>query len=358
MNVTAATRDDLVDFARLARWMDQSGLGHGPIENVEWIGGGTQNLIVRFERNARAFVLRRPPLQSLSDGSKAMLRESRILRALAGTPVPHPRLILECADRDVLGEAFYLMEPVVGFIATRGLPQPYLAHEAQRAMAFAVIDAVAELGRVDYVARGLEGFGKLDNYLERQTARWRSQLGSYSRFEGWPGPQGLPGVGVVGAWLDTHRPDRFVPGIVHGDYHLANIMFRPDSPAIAAIVDWELATIGDPLLDLGWLIATWPGPGGENTGSSIAVPGATALPPVGELINRYSAAGGRDVTHLRWMAVLACYKLGILQEGSHARACAEEHTGMPSRRDHDWAVAMMARAQMFIDSSDAGQGFS
>jgi aminoglycoside phosphotransferase (APT) family kinase protein len=355
MNAAIVSQEGLVDFARLAHWMDESGLGHGLIENVEWIGGGTQNLIVRFERTDRAFVLRRPPLQSLSDGSKAMLRESQILRALAGTPVPHPPLIMECADREVLGEAFYLMEPVVGFNATRGLPELYLAHDAQRAMAFAVVDAIAELGRVDYVACGLQGFGKLDNYLERQTTRWRSQLDSYSRFEGWPGPQCLPGVEAVGAWLDAHRPDQFVPGIVHGDCHLANIMFRPDAPAIAAIVDWELATIGDPLLDLGWLIATWPGPGGENTGSSITVPGATALPTVGELIDRYAAASRRDMSHLRWMAVLACYKLGILQEGSHARACAEEHTSTPSRRDHDWAVAMMKRAQLFIDSRDIGQ---
>jgi len=357
VNASTATREDLVNFARLARWMDDFGLGHGPIENVEWIGGGTQNLIVRFERCGRAFVLRRPPLQSLSDGSKAMLRESRVLRALAGTPVPHPPLILECADREVLGEAFYLMEPVVGFNATKGLPRTYLADEAQRAMAYAVVDAIADLGRVDYIARGLEGFGKLDNYLARQTTRWRSQLDSYSRFEGWTGRQGLPGVDAVAAWLDAHRPDRFAPGIVHGDYHLANIMFRPDAPAISAIVDWELATIGDPLLDLGWLIATWPGVSGEDTGSSVAIPGATALPTVGEIADRYATASEREMSHLRWMVVLACYKLGILQEGSHARACAEERTSTPSRRDHDWAVAMMARAQRFIDSRDVGRAF-
>ena len=340
---------NLVDFDRLAVWMSRHGLGGGPPENIQWIGGGTQNIIVRFDRGGRSYVLRRPPSQSLSDASKVMLREARILRALAGSAVPHPPLIIECADRDVLGESFYLMEPVNGFNATDGLPANYRTAAAQRQMAFSVVEALGELGKLDYLECGLADFGKLDNYLERQTGRWRSQLEGYARFPFWTGPEGLGCVADVAAWLDDNLPTSFIPGIVHGDFHLSNIMLRPDRVGVTAIVDWELATIGDPLLDLGWLIATWPGPTGEDTGSSIAVPNAFALPTPDELIASYAAASDRDLENLGWMIVLACYKLSIIQEGSHARACAEERTGSPARRDHDWAVAMMERALNFID---------
>ena len=108
---------------------------------------------------------------------------------------------------------------------------------------------------------GLADFGKPANYLERQVARWKAQLDSYAEFAEWPGPSGIPGVDIVSKWLEEHRPPSFQPGILHGDYHLSNVLFRYDSAELAAIVDWELTTIGDPLLDLGWLMATWPDEG-------------------------------------------------------------------------------------------------
>ncbi len=353
-DATDAMNADLLDFARLLDWMTAQGLGSGPIEDVIWLSGGTQNVLVQFRRDGRAYVLRRPPLTSLSDGSKAMMREARVLRSLAGTAVPHPGLIRECPDRHILGEAFYLMEKVDGFNVTAGLPPAYQNVGAQREIAFAVVDAALKLGAVDYLAVGLDGFGKLDGYLERQVGRWGSQLESYARFEGWPGPGGLPGVSDIAAWLDANVPDYFSPGIVHGDFHLSNIMFRQDEPGVAAIIDWELATIGEPLLDLGWLVATWPSTEGEDTGSSIAVPGATALPTIDELVARYAEGARRDMKHFRWVAVLACYKLGILQEGSHARACADKNMRPVGEANHRRAVGMMRRAQTFIDRKQLG----
>jgi hypothetical protein len=127
--------------------------------------------------------------------------------------------------------------------------------------------ALAKLGRVDYRAVGLDDFGKPDGFLDRQVSRWMGELDSYGRYEGYPGPD-IPGLHETAQWLDANKPKTFTPGILHGDYHLANVMYALDGPQMAAIVDWEMCTIGDPLLDLGWLVATWPDP--EHPGPAVA----------------------------------------------------------------------------------------
>jgi aminoglycoside phosphotransferase (APT) family kinase protein len=181
-------------------------------------------------------------------------------------------------------------------------------------------DGAAAVGAVDHLAVGLGDLGHPDGYLERQVARWRSQLDSYSGLEGYPGPD-IPGVDDVGAWLDANRPTSFDPGLIHGDYHLANVMVRTDRPALAAIVDWELTTIGDPLIDLGWLLATWPDDDGPNGGTVAVTPWAD-FPTAAELVARYAERTARDLSAVGWYEVLACYKLGIILEGTHARASA------------------------------------
>jgi aminoglycoside phosphotransferase (APT) family kinase protein len=250
-----------------------------------------------------------------------MRREARVLAALEGSDVPHPGLIAACEDEGVLGAAFYLMEPVRGFNPTTGLPPLHASDPAiRRAMGFELVDAIAALGAVDYVAVGLEDFGRPEGYLERQVARWRAQLESYTQHAGYPGPQ-IPGFERVAAWLETNRPSQWAPGILHGDYHLANVLFDPDSPRLAAIVDWELSTIGDPLLDLGWLLATWP-EAGRPLGAAIGVEPWDGFPRSDELVEYYRERSRRDLSSIVWYAVLACYKLGIILEGTHARAFA------------------------------------
>jgi aminoglycoside phosphotransferase (APT) family kinase protein len=335
--------------------MDSAHLGNGPCRDVTLLKGGTQNVLARFRRGEDFYVLRCPPKHPLSDGSKTMLREARLLRALAGTAVPHPTFYAECTDRNVIGECFYLMESVEGFNPTAGLPVEYASDVSlQRAMAFSAIDAILALGKVDYLAVGLGDFGKLNGYLDRQVVRWQSQLEGYSRYRDWPGSDGLPEVQLIREWLERCRPESFSPGIVHGDFHLANTIFRTDSPRLAAIVDWELATIGDPMLDFAWLLATWPDINGRDTGSSIAIPGATALPTTEDLIDRYDSGSDRALSGLQWNCVLACYKLGILLEGTYARACdgkADMNLGLAQ---HNRAVAMLKRGCSFIASTGLG----
>ncbi|HRE42692.1 MAG TPA: phosphotransferase family protein [Terricaulis sp.] len=335
------------DLVALATWMDQQDLGAGPIEAAVRLTGGTQNILMRFTRAGRDYVLRRPPPHPRENSNETMRREARLLAALAETNVPHPRLIAACLDESVLGAVFYLMEPVDGFNPVSGLPPLHADSAAvQHRMGLALVEGIAALGALDYRAMGLEGFGKPENYLDRQVSRWRTQLESYSQLQGWPGPEALPGVERVAHWLEAHRPRAFTPGIMHGDYHLANVMYARESGELAAIVDWELATIGDPLIDLGWLLATWPEPGAPQ--NLISVKPWIGFPTADELVAHYAARSARDLGAINWYAVLACYKLGILLEGTHARACAGKAPRDTGDLLHGRAVRLFERAQRWI----------
>ena len=343
--------EGLVDLDRLSAWMDGQGLYGDAIESPTLLPGGTQNILLRFTRGGREYVLRRPPRHPRMDGNTTILRESRMLRALADTDVPHPRLIAACESPEVLGAAFYLMASVQGFNATMGLPALHAGDPAIRhRMGLSLADGAASLARVDPVAVGVANMGKADGFLERQVPRWRKQLEGYREFDGWPGPGCIAHVDNVGRWLDAHRPARFVPGIVHGDYHLSNVIIRNNGPELAAIVDWELTTIGDPLLDLGWIMATWPDRDGVSPVDVTATPWdgfATAQ----ELVERYAQASDRDLSNVQWYAVLACYKLGIVQEGTHARACAGKAPRETGDRLHRYTVNLFERAARWIDGA-------
>ena len=340
----------LVDLERLADWMDGQGLPGGPIEDAVLLAGGTQNVLLRFTRGGRDFVLRRPPPHPRSNSDETMRREARVLGAIADTDVPHPRLIAASAETDVIGVAFYLMEPIDGFNPTQGLPEYHRGDpEIRRAMGLSLVDAIAALGRVDHLSVGLADFGKPDGFLERQVARWRSHLEGYSEFEGYSGPQ-IPGVDDVAQWLDANLPHSFEPGILHGDFHLANVMFHRDRPDLAAIVDWELSTIGDPLLDLGWLLATWPEPDASAALVGVGIQPWDGFPKAEELVGRYAQGTTRDLSDIHWYEVLACYKLGIILEGTHARACAGKAPQATGDALHATTVGLFQRALRRIGS--------
>lgn len=327
--------------------MDGEGLTGGSIRRPELLGGGTQNVLLRFERDGRSYVLRHPPPHKRKNSDETMRREARVLAAIADSDVPHPRLVAACGDLEVIGSAFYLMEPVEGFNPTQGLPALHAGDASVRhRMGLSMVEGIAALGRVDYVAVGLEGFGRPEGYLERQVARWRAQLDGYSELEGYGGPE-IPGVESVARWLEENRPQAFSPGILHGDFHLANVMFRNDGGDLAAIVDWELSTIGDPLLDLGWLLATWPEEGGGGAGKVGIQPWEGFARPE-ELVAHYRERSARDVDSIAWYAVLACYKLGIILEGTHARAFSGQAPKEVGDVLHATTVGLFEQAQRRI----------
>lgn len=337
-----------VDLARLAAWMDDRDLGAGPITSVTELTGGTQNVLLRFSRSGRSYVLRRPPLHKRRNSDETMRREARVLAAIAGTDVPHPDLIAAEESVDVLGAAFYLMEPVEGFNPAGGLPEPHRSDPAmRRAMGSSMVDAVAALSRVDHEAVGLGDFGRPDGWLERQVPRWRGQLDGYSEMDGYPGPD-IPGVDRVADWLEGNQPEEWTPGLIHGDLHFANVLVHHHGPELAAVVDWELSTIGDPLLDLGHLLATWPGDAAGGVGDGIA-----DLPGKAELVARYAERGDRSVDDVDWFHVLAAYRLGIILEGTHARAFAGKAPAEIGDLLHATTVGLFERALAVIEG-DAG----
>ncbi len=245
-----------------------------------------------------------------------MGREFLVLSALEGTPVPHPTPHALCEDEAVLGAPFYLMQRVDGFAPRMPLPPPFDADEgARHGMGPTLVDALADLSQVDWRVRGLEKFGKPENYLERQVDRWLGQLERARNRD-------IPDVDAVSEWLREHTPPMGEPGILHGDVHLGNVMFHHGGPArIAAIVDWEQSTIGDPLVDLGWLLALWDEPDDEPIRgmSEMRVAREPGFATRVELAERYTRLTGRSLDDLGWYEVLALFKLGCVLEGAYDR---------------------------------------
>ncbi|RKS74226.1 aminoglycoside phosphotransferase (APT) family kinase protein [Actinomadura pelletieri DSM 43383] len=345
----------LVDFDVLDGWMSGQGLPGGPFEDVRPLAGRTENTMVGFRRGGRDYVLRRGPSRLRARTNDVLRREARVLAALAGTDVPAPRLVAACTDESVMGGAvFYLMTLVDGFNASVTLPEPHAGDASVRhEMGLNAARAASALGAVDHEAVGLGDFGRPAGFLERQVSRWLSELDSYNALDGYPGPD-IPGVDDVARWLEERRPARWRPGILHGDFHLANLMFSPDGPAVAAIVDWETCTVGDPLLDLGWLLATWP----DRADACAALAGplgdAGGLPTADELADAYAeradAVAGRDLSALSWYGALACFKLGIVLEGTNARAFAGKAPRETGDLLHSIALDLFRRAQTFMAS--------
>lgn len=337
-----------IDLDAVRAWMDGQSLGSGPLTDVRPITGGTQNVMLRFDRDGRDYVLRRGPLHLRPRSNDVIARETRVLDALAGTDVPHARLIAACLDTEVMGGAvFYLMEPLDGFCASVELPALHAADaDVRHAMGLRMVDALARLGAVDHAAVGLSDFGRPEGFHERQVPRWQAELASYDALQGYPGAD-IGNVDAVAAWLDLHRPRDWQPGLMHGDYHASNVMFSRAGPDVVAVVDWEMCTVGDPLLDLGWLLATWQLPGGPSEfGGHLARAGGLATPE--ELLARYAHQSPRSVEGIEWYVVLACFKLGIILEGTHARSLAGKAPLEIGEQLHRTTLRLFERAEDLI----------
>ncbi|MFJ8749038.1 phosphotransferase family protein [Streptomyces sp. NPDC102441] len=302
-----------LDAATLSRWMDKKSLpGAGELAGIKPLSGGSQNELYEISRGGSSLALRRPS-RATPGQAKVLMREARLLKAIADTDVPHARLLAASDGADVLDRPFYLMELVDGWSPMQGgWAAPFDTGLGARAgLARELVDGAARMARVDWKAVGLEGFGKPDGFLDRQVDRWLSHLSGFGFRE-------LPGLDEAAAWLRAHRPASFRPGIMHGDYQFANVMFRNGAPAeLAAIIDWEMATIGDPLLDLGWVLVAWPPEGDDMTESRYL--DYAGMPPRDDLLEHYASVSGLDVTEIDYYVVLARFKLAIVLEASVAR---------------------------------------
>jgi aminoglycoside phosphotransferase (APT) family kinase protein len=279
---------------------------------AELISGGKSNLTYRLTDGNRRWVLRRPPLGHVLATAHDMAREHRVIVALADTAVPVPRVHLLCEDPDVIGAPFYLMDEVAGTVYRTAEDAAGLGPERARALSFRLIDVLAELHAVDPAAVGLADFGRPEGYLERQVSRWHRQFeASRSR--------DIPGMDELQRRLSEDVPTGQRATIVHGDYRLDNTI-AADDDTIAAVIDWEMATLGDPLADVGLMKVYWD-IAGRMPGNPVAgaVSPELGFPEMAELVDRYADATGLDLTPLPWYTAFAQYKLAVIAEGIHYR---------------------------------------
>ena len=314
----AERTEGLIEPVALGAWMDAQGLpGQGEPVASRFISGGASNEIFEICRGEHRWALRRPPRKVPEGRNETMMREFRILRALADTDVPHARAAAGTDDASVIGAAFYLMDFVDGWspISEPNWPEPFASDLGARpGLAYELIDAIARLSKVDWRANGLEGLGRPEGFHERQVDRWYAHL---SRFKF----RDIPGLDDAGHWLRGRAPRSYAPGIMHGDYQFANVMFHPGAPArMAAIVDWEMGTVGDPLLDLAWVVMNWPED--EASRPSVDYVDYEGLPFRDDLLERYATMSGRDVEEIDYYVILARFKLAIVLEGGYARFVA------------------------------------
>lgn len=334
-----------LDTDRLDAWLDASGLpGTGaPIEQ-RLLSGGSQNQIFEIRRGDLHGALRIPPPEAPESRDEGIMREYRIIEALDGTDVPHTEAIASCTDTSVLGRAFYVMGFVDGWSPIdhgNPWPAPFDTDvEARGGLAYQLVEGVALMSKVDWKARGLGDLGRPDGYHERQVERWTRFL---DRIKG----RELPGFDEASAWLRAHRPIDYVPGLMHGDYQFANVMFQHGGTArLAAIIDWEMGTIGDPKLDLGWVLQGWPEDTDAPTGGGYV--DLDRMPSTDQLLDHFATTSGSQVDDIDYYLVLARWKLAVVLEQGFQRADSDPKLNAFG----PIVLDLMARAADLADSTD------
>jgi aminoglycoside phosphotransferase (APT) family kinase protein len=323
----------------LEEYLDRHGLGEGPIE-AERIGEGHSNLTFLVRRGEERFVVRRPPRPPLPPSAHDVLREARVIGAVQDTEVRVPHVLLACDDESVLGVPFYVMNYIEGTVITGEVPDHLDSPEERRRISVELIDTLAEVHAADWRACGLEGFGKPTGYLDRQLRRFNG-LWEHNK------TRELPLVQEVGEWLAANKPESPPATIVHGDFRLGNTMFANDAPArLIAIFDWELATIGDPLADVGYLTASWSRPSDdvpENMFDRLSTTHAEGFLERDEMVALYEERTGRSMSDLRWYQALALWKAAVFMEGNYKRSLAGT-TDDPYLKLFDVGVPQLAEA--------------
>jgi aminoglycoside phosphotransferase (APT) family kinase protein len=306
-----------VDLDRLRPWFAAHVDGaNDALLTASLISGGRSNLTYIVSDGEHEWVLRRPPLGHVLPTAHDMGREYRVLAALAPTDVPVPIPRAFCDDNDVNGAPFYVMDRVDGVILRTAEDFAPLTHDDARRCSEELIDVLARIHAIDYDAVGLEGFGRPDGYLERQVRRWNEQW-ERSKAAGCPD---VPAIDELAHRLRAGLPESGAPTIVHGDYRLDNTMLAPDDLGrVVAVLDWEMATLGDPLADLGLFLLYWGRSEAQVVATGAVITNEAGFLDRADVIERYAKATGRAVDELDWYEVFASYKLAIIVAGIHAR---------------------------------------
>jgi aminoglycoside phosphotransferase (APT) family kinase protein len=311
----ALERPPLLVLERVRAFLDERGLGTGPIRARRIGEGGGSNFTFALERDDRRLVLRRPPRPPLPPSAHDMVREARLQLALREAGFTRlPDIVAVCDDESVIGVPFYVMDWLDGHIVTDELPPELGAEEARRRLGEDLVDTLAEIHGADVTTPELAAFVRPGSYNERQVRRF-AQLWEINQ------TREVPRVDEVGTWLGGNLPEPLPPTPVHGDYRLGNMMVSLEDPArIAAVLDWEMGAIGDPRADLGYLLATYAEPGGgPNPLGTSPVTAEPGFPSKAELVERYVERSRRDVAPLAWFEALALWKAAVFCEAIYGR---------------------------------------
>ncbi|ROQ35795.1 aminoglycoside phosphotransferase (APT) family kinase protein [Streptomyces sp. PanSC19] len=294
-------------------FLDAHGIGHGPLA-WQRIGDGHSNVTYLIERGNESVVLRRGPRPPLPKSTHDMVREARIQKILGGQGVPVPEILAVCEDETVLGVPFYLMSRLDGTVVTDTIPAHLSPAAQRRATSEAVVDTLVALHAIDVTEGELASLGRPEGYLGRQVERFRGLWDVNTTRD-------LPAVERIADWLARNLPASQAASVVHGDYRMGNLMFAPQAPArVLAILDWEMATLGDPLADLGYLTATWSEAGHPATPLELTrVTRSPGYLTRRQLAERYQHRTGLDLTPLPWYQTLALWKAAIFCEAIHTR---------------------------------------
>ena len=325
-----------LDLEKLASYMDC-----GPLSG-ELIPGGKSNLTYKVFAGPETWIVRRPPLGHVLATAHDMAREHRIITALRPTAVPVPRTIALCTDENVVGAPFYIMEFIEGAIYRTSADTAALGRARLEKITGSLTDVLARLHAVEPESVGLRDFGRPDGYMQRQLSRWRKQLeASRSR--------DLPGIDELHARLEENIPPAKHVGIVHGDYRLDNVIVHEHNDDVAAVLDWEMSTLGDQLADLGLLLMYWEllTKGGGLFGD----------PPAGDwyptdLAEKYARASGADLSRLNWYIAFANFKLAVIAEGIHFRYISGKTVGEGFERVGEGVPRFVARGHELLNTEE------
>jgi len=338
------------DGSRLARWISDGGSvpNGGDLAGIELIAGGRSNLTYRLDFGPSArLVLRRPPLGHVLPTAHDMAREYRVLTALHGTAIPVPAPVAFCPDPEVIGAPFYLMEYVDGLVLRTSEDGEQVSQDQARQLSERLAAMLAAIHGVDTRAVGLADFGRPEGYLARQLARWQRQWELSATRQ-------MPGYDRLVERLTAGLPESGDAALVHGDFRLDNMLVvLGERPDIAAVVDWEMSTLGDPLADLGLTLMYWADSADENwrtIGVGAAVTSRPGFFSRAQLAARYAELTGRDVSGIGYYMAFGCFKLAVVLEGIHARYLQRKTVGEGFEREGQVVPLLIDRAHQMLDS--------
>jgi aminoglycoside phosphotransferase (APT) family kinase protein len=346
LTADASTKDLGFDPEAATSWIVDMDIGASAPLSFSRIGRGRSNLTYEVRDSAsQQWILRRPPLGHLLSSAHDVRREHHVLSRLSGTGVPAPAALALCENPTVADAPLLLMEHIDGVVIDAAVAE-VMEPQSRHAVAMALPDALARVHEVDLEATGLADFASNAPYAARQLKRWRRQ---------WEGSRtrDLPAVEALAVRLERAAPEQHETTLVHGDFHMLNLIFDLLDPAVRAILDWELCTLGDPLADVGGLLAYWPEPGEHLGSGALAVSAFRGFPTRKELAHAYRQRSGRQITTLPFWEALACWKVAIIAEGVLRRRLDEPANMAAEEELFDSTIVdrMLERATLLADEA-------